>query len=318
MTTILRISACVAALTAPACLSAMPLDLPSTAARSASTAEPFGSQRLPISGYQAGAMETVWAEGAIRTDAFRLAHGGRTSLQLLAPLRAQLTEAGYDIIFECADTDCGGFDFRYALEVLPAPDMHVDLGDFRYVTARRGADDAPDYVTLLVSRSAQHGFVQVTAIGTDAVVADKVVTATKSPEPGDVLPDPVAEGPVGGLPEQLKATGRAVLADLQFPTGSSRLGDESVGSLVELARFLETRPDRSVVLVGHTDAEGALESNIDLSRQRADAVRQHLIQSLGIAPDRVRAEGVGYLAPLTTNETAEGRSANRRVEVILK
>ena len=322
MTPILRLSArlatCLAALTAPMGAGAMTLDLPSTAARSASSAEPFGSQRLPITGYQSGDMETIWAEGAIRTDAFRLVHGGMTSLQMLAPLRAQLTDAGYDILFECADSDCGGFDFRYALEVLPAPDMHVDLGDFRYVTAQRGTGDNPDYVTLLVSRSAEHGFVQITAIGSDAVQPEKIVAATKSPDPQVALPAPVMETPVG-LPEALKATGRAVLADLEFPTGSSKLAEDGpVQSLTELAAFLQMRPERSVVLVGHTDAEGALESNIDLSRQRADAVRQHLVQSLGIAPDRVQAEGVGYLAPLTTNDTPEGRSANRRVEVILK
>ena len=50
-----------------------------------------------------------------------MALGGQTTLQILAPLRDQLSEAGYEIIFECAANDCGGFDFRYALDLLPEP-----------------------------------------------------------------------------------------------------------------------------------------------------------------------------------------------------
>ena len=310
---------CLGALIGATAAPATQLALPSTAQQAATLSETLGSQRLPISAYDNGHMQTVWAEGAIRTDAWQMAHGGMTSLQILAPLRDQLVQAGYEVRFECADLDCGGFDFRYALEVLPAPEMHVDLGDYRYLLAQRDTAEAEDFVTLLVSRSAERGFVQITTVGAAAAVIPQVVTATKSPDPVAQL-TPVTNVDLGAasLPVQLQETGRAVLADLSFQTGSSKLAEGGADSLQALAAFLVAEPERSVVLVGHTDAEGALDSNINLSRQRADAVRAHLVSTLGIAPERVRAEGVGYLAPLTTNETAEGRSANRRVEVILK
>ena len=88
-----------------------------------------------------------------------MALGGQTTLQILAPLRDQLSEAGYEIIFECAANDCGGVDFRYALDLLPEPDMHVDLGDYRFVAAQRATDTRPEYITVVVSRTDAHGFV---------------------------------------------------------------------------------------------------------------------------------------------------------------
>jgi OOP family OmpA-OmpF porin len=88
-------------------------------------------------------------------------------------------------------------------------------------------------------------------------------------------------------------------------------------SLVALAAFLAENPARRVVLVGHTDAEGGRDSNIALSEARAEAVRRHLIDVLGVNPAQLDAAGIGYLAPRATNETAGGREANRRVEVVL-
>ena len=305
---------------------AAPLDFPSTAIRAAAEADGIGSQRVPITGHAGGAMQTIWAEGDIRHEAWHMVTGGQTTLQILAPLRDQLTAAGYDVIFECADVDCGGFDFRYALPLLPEPDMHVDLGDFRYLAAQRAGDPQPEYVTLLVSRSSERGFIQVTTIGAAPPADAELATSTKSPLPGaDLLPLPQPEAQADApspdilpLPQRLEAKGRAVLGDLTFRTGSAELDAADFDSLAALADYLKAQPDRAVVLVGHTDAEGALDSNIALSRRRADAVRARLVQQLGVPPAQVVAEGVGYLAPLTSNRTEEGRSANRRVEVILK
>jgi OOP family OmpA-OmpF porin len=86
---------------------------------------------------------------------------------------------------------------------------------------------------------------------------------------------------------------------------------------VTLAAWLAESAERRIVLVGHTDAEGALDSNIELSRARAAAVRNALVTEFGADPARIEAAGVGYLAPRAANSLAEGREANRRVEVVL-
>ena len=69
-------------------------------------------------------------------------------------------------------------------------------------------------------------------------------------------------------------------------------------------------------VVGHTDAIGALSSNMDLSQRRADATLKVLTGKYGISPSRLRSWGDGPTSPVATNRTEEGRAKNRRVELV--
>ena len=102
-----------------------------------------------------------------------------------------------------------------------------------------------------------------------------------------------------------------------FDTGSDALDPGRYESLARLAAFLGEHPAMVVALVGHTDSIGGLEQNISLSKRRAESVKARLTGTYGIAPERVQAEGMGYLAPVASNLTPEGREANRRVEAVL-
>jgi len=75
-------------------------------------------------------------------------------------------------------------------------------------------------------------------------------------------------------------------------------------------------PDLKIAVVGHTDNVGGYETNLDLSRQRADAVVAELVAAYGVAADRLFAAGASFLAPIASNETDEGRALNRRVELV--
>ncbi len=88
-------------------------------------------------------------------------------------------------------------------------------------------------------------------------------------------------------------------------------------SLRQLSDYLKERPDARIALVGHTDAVGALDSNIALSRRRAASVVRRLVDKYGVPRTQITADGVGYLAPRASNQTDAGRALNRRVEVIL-
>ena len=72
------------------------------------------------------------------------------------------------------------------------------------------------------------------------------------------------------------------------------------------------------MIVGHTDNQGSLDYNIDLSTRRADAVRNYLMGEHGIDGGTMRAAGVGFLAPVATNSSEDGRSQNRRVEIVAR
>lgn len=284
---------------------ALDLALPSNARETAQRVTQADSYAAPVGVYRDGALPTVALEGEVRRKVWRIPSPGLTTLQVLDPLRTQLLQAGWDVVLDCDARSCGGFDFRFAIEVLPAPNMYVNLRAYRFITALRGAPDSPGAaVTVLVSTTPTDAFVQVISVtGTDARVAA---------EPGAA---PIVQA--SSLSDALLADGHAVLDGLDFATGSTALGAGPFPSLEALARLLRARPGLQVALVGHTDSVGDLDTNITLSRARAASVRDRLVRDYGIGPARLRAEGMGYLAPVGNNLNAAGREANRRVEVVL-
>lgn len=299
------------------------LEFAAPASTSATRQEALTSYRLPVGPWKDGTTPTTLTEGALDQTAWRIDAPGLTTLQLLAPLRDQISAVGFTPLFECETDACGGFDFRYGTEVLPEPAMHVDLGDFRYLAAQRRTAEGSEYLSLLVSRSSEAGFVQLIRVGaTEPATAPAAVApptgrpivsaSTKSP-----LALPLSNLPGTGIGARLESGGAVALDDLVFPSGTAELAAGDYASLAELAAWLAANPARKVALVGHTDASGTLEPNVALSQKRAEAVRARLTGSFGIAADQVSAEGVGYLSPRASNLTDEGRQMNRRVEVML-
>lgn len=283
-------------------------DLPANAEQTAATSSTGAAYRLPVGPWTASDFARQMLEGARTDRAWRLPANSQSPTQILVQLRAQIAAAGYEILFECETDACGGFDFRYEAEFLPEPAMHVDLGDFRFLSAQKGQD----YLALMVSRSSESGFVQLTEVSA-GLMAPPAPTA---PAPDDLTAAPVAVGG-GDLTAELLAQGHVALDDLTFESGADTLGGAEFASLRDLAAFLHAAPQARVTLVGHTDLEGGLAGNVALSKRRAEAVRRRLIEAHGIAPAQIGAEGAGWLAPRASNLTPEGRMRNRRVEVIL-
>ena len=273
-----------------------------------------GTYDMPIGAWEeVSGVPTMPLAGRVLRQAWRFGGTGMSSYQILLNLRSQILDAGYEIVFECEDAGCGGFDFRFGTEVIGEPDMHVDLGDFRYLAAT--LPDAPtDAVSLLVSRSASAGFVQLVQVGESDVPVEPVdPKASTKAEPGSAMPAVLSDD-IGTAMERV---GRFILGDLVFATGSSELGPGTFTSLTELADYLKAHPEKRVALVGHTDAEGSLAGNISLSKRRAASVMDRLVNELGVSAGQLEAEGIGYLAPIASNQSDDGRTRNRRVEAIL-
>ena len=109
---------------------------------------------------------------------------------------------------------------------------------------------------------------------------------------------------------------------LLFKSGSWVVEAEGVQALEQLAKVLEENPEITVLIEGHTDnvpftSKGALESNWDLSTKRATAVVQILLKNKQILPQNLTAAGRSEYVPIAPNSLAEGRAANRRIEVVL-
>jgi len=86
--------------------------------------------------------------------------------------------------------------------------------------------------------------------------------------------------------------------------------------LDEIARALTQQNGRSITVEGHSDSRGNEEMNMRLSQERADAVRDYLVKQ-GVPAERISSIGKGESAPIASNDTADGRAANRRVEIVV-
>ena len=105
---------------------------------------------------------------------------------------------------------------------------------------------------------------------------------------------------------------------INFSSNSSNVSQNQYSEIQRVATFLKKYSDVSTVIEGHTDSRGAAGYNQKLSQSRADAVRNVLIETYGIAASRVAARGFGEANPIESNETKAGRLENRRVVAVMK
>lgn len=117
-----------------------------------------------------------------------------------------------------------------------------------------------------------------------------------------------------GCPSAFQAGTPLTLVGVNFQTGKAVLLPASQGILDQVAQSLIDNPDVNVEVGGHTDSQGAEAANLRLSQARANAVREFLIGK-GVDGGRITAMGYGESKPVESNTTANGRAANRRVEL---
>jgi len=101
-----------------------------------------------------------------------------------------------------------------------------------------------------------------------------------------------------------------------FASGQSRLRPEARANLQRVVEFVNRFPDKDVLIEGHTDNQGGANLNQVLSQQRAERVRDALVEE-GVARERLTAVGLGMGRPIADNATAAGRARNRRVEIVV-
>jgi OmpA-OmpF porin, OOP family len=114
----------------------------------------------------------------------------------------------------------------------------------------------------------------------------------------------------------ITSSGRVALYGIFFDTNKADIKLESKPALEEIAKLLKKDVDLKLHVVGHTDNVGGYESNLSLSKRRADAVVAVLTKDYGVTANRLIPNGVAYLAPVAVNTTEEGRAKNRRVELV--
>ncbi len=134
---------------------------------------------------------------------------------------------------------------------------------------------------------------------------------------------PGGTGPAVGESAGAKALEQALsqhkkvdIYSIYFSFNSDKLREESQPTLKDIAEVMRRHPDWKLQVNGHTDAIGGDQANLDLSKRRAAAVKNALVQQFKIGGDRFSTSGFGKSQPKDTNDTLEGRARNRRVELM--
>ena len=107
------------------------------------------------------------------------------------------------------------------------------------------------------------------------------------------------------------------LVGLNFNSGKSEINSENFVLLTKVQSAIRIFPRGEIIVEGHTDSYGGDAKNMQLSEERAEAVRGYLLANMNINPTKIRSLGFGETRPIANNETAEGREKNRRIDIVI-
>lgn len=120
----------------------------------------------------------------------------------------------------------------------------------------------------------------------------------------------------GAMGNDINSTGHVSVYGIFFDTGKAEIKPESDAAIEQISVLLKSNEALKLYVVGHTDNVGTIDSNMKLSKDRADAVVNSLISKYGIQAARLKSYGVASLVPVASNDTEEGKAKNRRVELV--
>ena len=254
---------------------------------------------LPMGPFQKGKFtKTERVEG----KATRLAYVNprdRSTLEIFRIYQQALTKGGFQTLFACGAAECGD-----ASTVLNEPTP--DLG-YWCVSSAIQCPEPMRYIVAKLPRAAGNVYAAVKVRTEETYL---IVVELKPMQAGMVTVDAQA------LAEDITKSGHVAIYGIYFDTGKSIMKPESKPVIGEIAKLLNSQATLKLHVVGHTDNVGTLPSNMTLSKQRAEAVVNALVNDHHIAAARLIANGVGPLAPVASNAAEDGRAKNRRVELV--
>jgi OmpA-OmpF porin, OOP family len=223
-----------------------------------------------------------------------------STLRVKRSYRDTLEAAGFETVFAGSEDELG-YCFLREGNLFLVRQIYEDFHPQpRYLVAR-----SPDGGTLvsMLTFVAGHG------IGTVAFV--DVVTVEDMKLEMELLPLTASE-----IEEGLIRDGRVAISNILFGFNSAEILPESADPLETIATLMKDRPGISLLVVGHTDSVGGFDYNLKLSHDRATSVVAWLRDRHGIDGARLRSAGAGMMSPVSSNRTEEGRTLNRRVELV--
>lgn len=280
-------------------------------------------------------------EGKVTRLAY-FAPAGRSPLEVIRNYQEELVDNGLEVLFECKGKECGGRDEDGAntLSDLGPNNMVDSLFPFSLAVQEEGsvgyctlADDHTDQryaamkMTTPDNTEVHLALLAYTLKGEESYIADRKNGYCKPLAGHTALVVVAVEGkareqrmvtviPADDMGKGIGTDGHVALYGIHFDYDKADPKPDSKPQLEEIAKMLKADTALNVLVVGHTDNQGELAYNVDLSKRRADSVIQALGKDYGIDTTRLGAYGDGMTAPVASNDTEEGRAENRRVEIV--
>ena len=258
----------------------------------------------------------------------------RSPLEVLRNYQDEIVAQGGNVLYECKREECGGIPGRgvqsagvspagreLSLAMVLRPRERLGLEDYsqgfcattgNIMDQRYLAAELPDlgaYISIHTYTIESFPYTNCNAfIGRTVAVIDIV---EGKPREKNMVTVEASE-----MAQQISETGSVSLYGIFFDTDSATIKDDSEAALQEIAKLFQQQPDLNLLVVGHTDDEGAFEYNMNLSQNRAQSVVDELSEKYGISQEHLVPVGVSYASPVSSNETEAGRALNRRVELV--
>ncbi len=249
--------------------------------------EPYDLATQAVGG---GPWQRVTLEGRVTRIQYRNPQG-RSALEIFRNYQEALQTAKAKVLFACELNRCANWPVYREQKMINMGSQGYYAVAARFVHANRETH-------AVIAVSPQIHWIHI--------------IETKAMESGLVVVD------ARMMEETIGRDGRISLNSILFDTGLATIKPESRSTIAEIAKLLTNKANLNLDIVGHTDDTGTVTGNLKLSADRAKSVVTELAESFGIPISRLRSRGAGQTAPVAPNSNEEGRSKNRRVELVAR
>ena len=213
-------------------------------------------------------------EGKITTTIYEISKE-RSTLEVLRNYENKIFELGFETLYRCASTECGGRAFN--LTVVPyITGFGGNEGGQRYLAARANKNDATAYSSLDVVKNSSVGGPTKDLVHVRLVVVEVEKMKTK-----------LVVVEADEMQKEISRSRHIALYGILFDFDSANILPESRSALDEISKLMKANPTLDLLVVGHSDNKGSLDYNRKLSAQRATAVKAELVNTYEISAERL-------------------------------
>lgn len=256
-------------------------------------------QVVQVGGIRGNLAATRTVDGRLSTHIYRLPAQSNPSA-IVSSYQKRLTHNGYQAVFQCSGQQCGPHFAQVSPGARHASQYFSSKGAVgHYLVAEKSGPAFDRYVVMQISAAGS---------GKPHALINRIQT-----QPLQIASIQVS---AHQMAQSIHKSGRVALYGIYFATNSAKLQPKSKPTLSQIAKLLANKPKLKLLVVGHTDSRGSFQYNIKLSRRRAKAVVNALVNNYGVDRNRLKPWGDGYTAPRATNRSKRGRARNRRVDLV--